>query len=161
MTTKKILTLLSLLLLVLLTACLREDSAAKLVPNQERGFVGFADIEQEYLASLKKLSWPEGTELPQTLEGETAEVFQIGYGDTRASLLWEYTWQKEWLATYNKDSERAQVALEQLEQAFSMGYMSPQRADEPTRSYFRENLDKAKLGDPSGFEESLRVNGMV
>ena len=32
------------------------------------------------------------------------------------------------------------------------------RCDDATRNYLRENIDKAKLGDPSGFTESIRAN---
>lgn len=157
---KKIVTLVSLISVVVLASCTHESSNTGFMTNNDSNFVSFTEIEKEYLESLKRLTWPEGTELPTTLEGETADAFQKGYGDTRASLLWEYEWQKEWLATYNTNPERAQIALEQLEKALSMGYMSPQRADDSTRNYFKETLDKAKLGDPSGFEESIRVNSM-
>jgi len=36
--------------------------------------------------------------------------------------------------------------------------MSPQKCDDATRQYFKDNLEKAKLGDPSGFEENIRLN---
>lgn len=32
------------------------------------------------------------------------------------------------------------------------------RCDDATRNYLRGNIDKAKAGDPSGFEECIRVN---
>ena len=72
--------------------------------------------------------------------------------------LWEYSWMKEWLDTYNTDPERAEKALEELEKAFDMPYMGIDRCDDATRNYLRENIDKAKLGDPSGFTESIRAN---
>lgn len=82
----------------------------------------------------------------------------VRYGETRASYLWEYSWMKEWLDTYNTDPERAEKALEELEKAFDMPYMGIDRCDDATRNYLRENIDKAKLGDPSGFTESIRAN---
>ena len=51
---------------------------------------------------------------------DTGASFQVGYGDTRASNLWEYTWMKKWLDTYNTDSERVAKALEELEKAFEI-----------------------------------------
>jgi len=60
--------------------------------------------------------------------------------------------------TYNTDPERAEKALEELEKAFDMPYMGIDRCDDATRNYLRENIDKAKLGDPSGFTESIRAN---
>ena len=110
-------------------------------------------------AKNENLNWPEGITLPDTLEGEdTGASFQVGYGDTRASNLWEYTWMKEWLDTYNTDSERAEKALEELAKAFDMPYMGTDRCDDATRNYLRNNIDKAKLGDPSGFTECIRAN---
>lgn len=119
----------------------------------------FAHIEEEYLATIDSLNWPDGITLPDKLEDEdTGASFQVGYGETRASYLWEYSWMKEWLDTYNTDPERAEKALEELEKAFDMPYMGIDRCDDATRNYLRENIDKAKLGDPSGFTESIRAN---
>lgn len=78
--------------------------------------------------------------------------------DTRASNLWEYSWMKEWLNSYSTDSARAEKALEELEKAFDMPYMGTDRCDDATRNYLRENIDKAKLGDPSGFRECIELN---
>ena len=112
-----------------------------------------------YLATIDSLNWPDGITLPDKLEDEdTGASFQVGYGETRASYLWEYSWMKEWLDTYNTDPERAEKALEELEKAFDMPYMGIDRCDDATRNYLRENIDKAKLGDPSGFTESIRAN---
>lgn len=125
----------------------------------ERGFTDFEHIEDEYLATIQNLEWPEGFQLPDSLEGEDKSAsFQIGYGDTRASNLWEYSWMKEWLDSYKTDPERAERALEELEKAFDMPYMGTDRCDDATRNYLRENIEKAKQGDPSGFEESIGAN---
>ena len=122
-----------------------------------KGFTDFLHIETEYLETLEKLDWPEGTTLPETLEGEEKSTsFQVGYGDTRASILWEYTWIKEWLDTYQTEPEQAEEALEKLETAFDMPYMGEDRCDDATRKYLRENIRKAKEGDPSGFMESIQ-----
>lgn len=118
----------------------------------------FTNIEKEYLEELQKLNWPEGYSLPTKLEGEVADQFQVGYGVTRASMLWECAWQKEWLEYYKKDSKRAENAIKELEKAPDMLYMSPEKCDDATRKYFKDNLDKAKLGDPSGFEQNVRLN---
>lgn len=127
--------------------------------SASRGFTDFKNIEKEYLASLKSLDWPEGVTLPGKLEGEdTGASFQVGYGDTRASNLWEYSWMKEWVDTYNTEPDRAKKALEELEKAFDMPYMGTDRCDDATRNYLRENIDKAKKGDSSGFLESIKVN---
>lgn len=143
------------LLVVMLAGC----STSLDSDTNARGFTDFAAVEKEYLTSIENLNWPEGVTLPDTLEGEdTGASFQVGYGDTRASNLWEYTWMKEWLDTYSTDSERAAIALEELEKAFAMPYMGTDRCDDATRNYLRSNIDKAKLGDPSGFTECIQAN---
>ena len=39
-----------------------------------------------------------------------------------------------------------------------MGFMSPDRADDATRRFFKDNIDKAKLGDPSGIQQDVTAN---
>lgn len=133
-----------------------------LILPENRLFFGIwkvVEIEEEYLTTIESLNWPEGFTPPDALEGEdTGASFQIGYGDTRASNLWEYSWMQEWLDTYNTDSERAAKALAELEKAFDMPYMGTDRCDDATRKYLRDNIDKAKLGDPSGFTECIQAN---
>lgn len=126
--------------------------------NKQVKLIGFNEVEKEYLEALANLNWPDGYVLPKKLTGETAEQFQAGYGETRASMLWECAWEKEWLEYYRTDATRADKAIKELEKAPDMLYMSPQKCDDATRRYFKDNLDKAKLGDPSGFEENIRLN---
>ena len=146
--------MLSLLVCLMFTGCSNSETN-----STSRGLTDFAHIEEEYLATIDSLNWPDGITLPDKLEDEdTGASFQVGYGETRASYLWEYSWMKEWLDTYNTDPERAEKALEELEKAFDMPYMGIDRCDDATRNYLRENIDKAKLGDPSGFTESIRAN---
>ena len=134
----------------------QRDGYTRIV-DVRKDLLDFAHIEKEYLESIEKLDWPEGADLPEKLEGEdTGASFQSGYGDTRASLLWEYTWIKEWLDTYQTEPEQAEEALEKLETAFDMPYMGEDRCDDATRKYLRENIRKAKEGDPSGFMESIQ-----
>lgn len=143
---------------IMLLACLAMAGCSH-SNSDAKDFTDFEHIEAEYLQSIDNLNWPEGVTLPEKLEGEdTGASFQIGYGDTRASNLWEYYWMKEWLDTYNTDPKRAEKALEELEKAFDMPYMGADRCDNATRQYLRDNIDKAKSGDPSGFTECIKVN---
>lgn len=145
---------------VIIALCFAATGWAKAGQDrEERGFTDFTHIEEEYLATLESLDFPEGTVLPEKLEGEDREAsFQEGYGETRACNLWEYSWMQEWLDTYTTEPERAEQALNELDKAFDMAYMGEDRCDDATRNYLRENIDKAKAGDPSGFEECIRVN---
>lgn len=112
------------LLVIMLAGCSTSSDS----DTNTRGFTDFATIEEEYLTTIESLNWPEGFTPPDALEGEdTGASFQIGYGDTRASNLWEYSWMQEWLDTYNTDSERAAKALAELEKAFDMPYAVSQK----------------------------------
>ena len=126
---------LSLTICMMFVGCSNSTSAPA---SEARGFTDFEHIEKEYLATIEKLNWPDDV--------------------TRASNLWEYSWMKEWLNSYSTDSARAEKALEELEKAFDMPYMGTDRCDDATRNYLRENIDKAKLGDPSGFRECIELN---
>ena len=80
------------LLVIMLAGCSTSSDS----DTNTRGFTDFATIEEEYLTTIESLDWPEGVTLPDALEGEdTGASFQIGYGDTLASNLWEYSWMYE------------------------------------------------------------------
>ena len=82
------------LLVIMLAGCSTSSDS----DTNTRGSTDFATIEEEYLTTIESLNWPEGFTPPDALEGEdTGASFQIGYGDTRASNLWEYSWMQEWL----------------------------------------------------------------
>lgn len=144
-----------LFICVLVTGCGKEESE----DQSNKGFTDFTHIEEEFLTTINELNWPDNVNLPDKLEGENEGAsFQKGYGNTLASNLWEHMWMQEWLDSYNVDSDRAERALNELEKAFDMPYMEEDRCDDATRRYLRENIDKAKLGDPSGFYECIKVN---
>lgn len=142
--------------LLALSGC---ESDSKDSGNSELTIVGYQQMQAEYQDSVSKLSWPQGYQPPEQVTGEEENAsFQSGYGDSRASLYFECAWEKEWLDSYASDEQRAAEALQHLEEVPEMGYMSPQRADDATRRVFADYLDRAKLGDPSGFQENLKVN---
>ncbi len=118
----------------------------------------YESIKREYQESIEKLNWPDSFTLPEELNLDQDIQYQSGYGDTIASNLWQYAWEKEWLDTYQTDEERANKAIEELEKAFDMDYLSPQRADDATRRFLRDYIDRAKLGDPSGFQQDILAN---
>lgn len=110
---------------MIVSRCFAFVGCSKAEQNKgSRSFTDFTHIEEEYLATLKSLDFPEGTVLPERLEGEDSEAyFQEGYGETRDCNLWEYLWMQEWLDTYITEPERAERALKKLEKAFNMAYM--------------------------------------
>ncbi|MDO5301366.1 MAG: hypothetical protein Q4E76_02570 [Tissierellia bacterium] len=139
-------------LILMVSAC----SAAHGAQGNTRGFVDFETTEGTYLERIHQLQWPEGYALPQSLEGEDEGAsYQKTFGDTLASNLWEAAWMREWLDAREVDPERARAALEELEKAFDMAYLGPDRADDATRNHLREVLEGAREGDPSGILEYL------
>ena len=99
--------MLSLLVCLMFTGCSNSETN-----STSRGLTDFAHIEEEYLATIDSLNWPDGITLPDKLEDEdTGASFQVGYGETRASYLWEYSWMKEWLDTYNTSGAREAIFI--------------------------------------------------
>ena len=124
-----------------------------------KSFNSYDAANKEFKETVASLNWPDNYTLPTELDGEKEASFEAGYGDTRASQYWEEAWEKEWLKNYQTDKERADKAIEELEKAPTMNYMSPAKCDDATRDYFKKMLDKAKAGDPSAVEENLKLNG--
>lgn len=74
----------TLMICLMFAGCSNSDTT-----SDSRGFTDFEHIEEEYLATIDSLNWPDGVELPKKLENEdTGASFQVGYGETRASNLW-------------------------------------------------------------------------
>ena len=73
----------TLMICLMFAGCSNSDTT-----SDSRGFTDFEHIEEEYLATIDSLNWPDGVELPKKLENEdTGASFQVGYGETRASNL--------------------------------------------------------------------------
>ena len=111
--------MLSLLVCLMFTGCSNSETN-----STSRGLTDFAHIEEEYLATIDSLNWPDGITLPDKLEDEdTGASFQVGYGETRASYLWEYVYEEQKnetaramaaanLAVYNELFDNYKVAIE-------------------------------------------------
>ena len=121
--------------------------------------VSYDQVQDEYAQTCKKLVWPEGYDVPKEIdEKNDGSVYEKGFGNTRASMYWEAAWEREWLNTYKRDPARAEKALAELEKAKTMPYMSEAKCGDATRETFAKYLDQAKNGDPSGFEENIKLN---
>ena len=119
--------MLSLLVCLMFTGCSNSETN-----STSRGLTDFAHIEEEYLATIDSLNWPDGITLPDKLEDEdTGASFQVGYGETRASYLWEYVYEEEKnettramaaanLAVYNELFDNYKVAIEWVDKSLSL-----------------------------------------
>lgn len=144
---------------ILAAGCSGQSENANPSTGGARKIVNYDQMQQEYKNSVENLAWPHGYTPPSEVSGENPKGnYQEGFGDTRASQAYECAWAKQWLATYSSDSGKAKEALEALEKVPEMGYMSSERADDATRRFFKDYLDRAKLGDPSGFQEDVQAN---
>ena len=75
-------TMLSLLACLMFTGCSNSETNSE-TNSASRGFTDFEHIEEEYLATIDSLNWPDGVTLPDNLEGEDAGAsFNVGYGET-------------------------------------------------------------------------------
>lgn len=129
--------------------------------ESSRGFVKFDGMKREFETSMKKFSWPKGYKVPMDwVDGEANSgiTYQSGWGDTVASHLYMCAWEKEWLNTYATDIARAEYALQVLQKIPQMGFMQEPRADKRIPEIFIEYYNKAKLGDPSGFQQDVKAN---
>lgn len=153
----RLLSLLFVFLLVpLASGCSHASSSSK---DTAGDMLSYEKINQEYQNSASKLEWPSAYPAPKNMQKDTdVSLYQKGSGDIAASQLFECSWEKEWLDNYSDDTEKANHALEQLEKVPSMEYMSPDHADDTTREFFADYLNRAKLGDPSGFQENVTAN---
>lgn len=145
---------------ILLIACLALGLAAcNRTSASSTKMLSYEEVQDEFVQTCKELNWPEGYHIPKEIDFKKDDsVYEKGFGNTRASMYWEAAWEKEWLNTYKTDPARAEKALAELEKAKTMPYMSEEKCDDATREFFDKYLDQAKNGDPSGFEENIRLN---
>lgn len=155
---KKVLSFLFVMVLMVGFSSCKKSSATANSENSAKDFVKYDDIQKEFKETVNKLNWPEGYKAPEKLDDDANTVYQEGYGDTLASNYWECAWQEEWLKNYKTNPQKAQMAIEELEKALNMRYLSKECCDDATRKFFKDRLDKAKANDPSGFEENLKLN---
>ena len=64
--------MLSLLVCLMFTGCSNSETN-----STSRGLTDFAHIEEEYLATIDSLNWPDGITLPDKLEDEDTGAFRL------------------------------------------------------------------------------------
>jgi len=118
------------------------------------------EMQAEYKREIKKLKLP-----PTFVFRQKANVgsisngsYEEGFGRSNAQAYWIAAWEQEWLEQRNKDSNRAQVALNVLKNEVPKSYYMTKVIDQAGVDFFKKNLKKAELGDPSGFQYDLTVN---
>jgi hypothetical protein len=117
-----------------------------------------AGAEQEYQRTVEQLRLPAGARFPASIpETEEETMYESGYASSIAENYWICSWAKEWLSQRSVDPEREAAAMSQLEQAPQTRFMT-RHLDETGRQFFADHLTKARLGDPSGFQQYVHAN---
>jgi hypothetical protein len=119
----------------------------------------FDEAAAEYDAAAAELALPNGAKkFPGLPKPQEDTRYQKGVGIVQAQYYWQCAWEKEWLASQGDGGDQAKAALAELEKAPKMKYMSKEHLDDQGRSDFLAYLDRAKLGDPSGFQMDYTAN---
>ncbi|WP_213451511.1 hypothetical protein [Rhizomonospora bruguierae] len=119
----------------------------------------YDEAMKEYQAATAKLTLPPGAAdwpgLKSQQDGASV-TYQPDAATGMAQSYWQCAWEKEWLAQRGRDTARETKALEQL--ATYPDMVSYAKLDETGQRFFQEFMAKAKLGDPSGFQQDVRAN---
>ncbi len=120
--------------------------------------LSYADVQAEYRTSVSSLPAPEGYVYPQTFDDEQGELYEVGFGRSRAVALWNCAWGKEWLRARTVDPDAAATALAQYrsvaETDVFRDHWDPVSVQEP----FFDSIERAELGDPSGVQADVQAN---
>lgn len=127
------------------------------------GFLDKTATNALYQKTVASLTFPPGVTVPKNYPNYDSDpasmTFQSTTGDTSAHYVWQCAWEKQWLNVRGNDAAAAKTALAQLATAQTMDYQkNPARADDVTRRFFKGYLEKAGLGDPSGFQSDVELN---
>lgn len=141
----------AMVFLVSFTACSSGNKAVggETKVNNASGYIA------EYQAETTKWSLPTGINYPSKPRGDLSGKWEVGTGKTEADMIWRCSWEKEWLDNQGADSVRANAALVKLDTWKTTHEYSV--TDENGHTFFADAMQKAHLGDPSGFRETYPV----
>ncbi|WP_320068286.1 hypothetical protein [Micromonospora sp. RTGN7] len=117
---------------------------------------------KEYNAAKSSLtlpankSWDSAQKLRREADGSQV-VFQDGAATGKVESFWLCAWQQEWLAARGNDAQREKQALDNLGK-FTTLRTYQKDFDQGSRDIFDDELAKARLGDPSVVQQSVKAN---
>lgn len=117
-------------------------------------------MQKTYHAAAAKLELPPGFEFPDKANTGGASGFEDGVGVQNAQTYWIIAWETEWLEQQGKDESRARKALDVLKNEVPKSWSMTKGSDQSVRNAYAEFLKKAELGDPSGFQGDVELNGL-
>lgn len=117
----------------------------------------------EYAQACSALELPPGVVFPGMSASTAGEdsSWEAGCGIVEAQLYWINAWTIEWLEQRGADPEREAKALDVLKNQVPSCELMTKYSDQNTRDWFSMCLEKAELGDPSGFQQTIDVNEVV
>lgn len=115
-------------------------------------------VGAEYDAAAAQLEMPPGMSFPGMCEGAEGGVWEPGSGIAQAQLHWMYAWETEWLEQRGEDPVRQAKALDVLQNEVPVCDMMTKYSDTSNRDWFNACLEKALLGDPTGFQQDIDAN---
>lgn len=126
----------------------------------EPGLLDQGGYQQEFLEAKAQLELPPGFKFPGEVPDTGGAWVEEGGGVAHAQSYWEHVWTTEWLEQRGKDEARAEKALHMLKYVIPEGEFMREKLDQAGRDLHAENVRKAELGDPSGFQHFVTVNPM-
>ncbi|MCE5204314.1 MAG: hypothetical protein ABFC80_02695 [Coriobacteriales bacterium] len=124
------------------------------------GLGSYEDAQREYEQERSRLELPTGMIFPEWRELYTDEAgsYERGTGVMEAQMYWMNAWIVEWLEQRGRDPKREQRALAVLRDEVPRSQLMTKYGDQGMRDYFAGCLQRAELGDPSGYQQAITVN---
>ncbi|MDO8964133.1 MAG: hypothetical protein Q7W30_06515 [Coriobacteriia bacterium] len=92
---------------------------------------------------------------------EQGTKYEEGVARAEVESYWVVAWETEWLEQRGKDPARAAKALDILRNKVPKSRLMTEYSDESVRRIYTDALAKAELGDPSGIQRDIELNGLT
>ena len=160
---RRIAALTALTLLLLAAACssgvgTASDEGTQSIQNGDSEFLDPEGIQAEYQQAASELELPPGFAFPGDMGWDENGSYEQGCGVSAAQNYWKWAWITEWLEQRGVNSEREAKALDVLMNEVPESWLMTEGNDGSARQYYNMCLEKAELGDPSGFQQYLDAN---
>lgn len=148
---------------MLLCALPFSSCSAKSQPNYqdvpETKVLSYRGYVDEYHASLKTLTWPQGYTPPATPTiQDKSGSYEVGSGEGAAAGAWLCAWEGSYLKNRTQNPSMAKQALARLDKFDQLPAWTRAYSDPNTRKWILGAFDKARLGDPSGIAQDYKAN---
>ena len=127
------------------------------------GMNDYAAAKTEYDAAASALELPPGMVFREWADShpDTSGRYEQGLGTADAQAYWVDAWTIEWLEQRGRDAERESKALAVLREFVPASDLMTKYSDQSMREGFKRRLEQAELGDPTGFQQFITVNGIT